>query len=395
LIVLVLSLGIGGNAAIFTLLKAAFLDPLPYRDARRLVTIGENTGWFPNGWEFLEIRGRNRTLERVAFAEHVDMQLTGNGEPTRVFAARVSASFFPLLGVNAARGRTFLDEENQPGRSPAVILSDAFWRSRTGADARIVGRTLRLDGQPAVVVGILPPGFQFDYPTLRVPEPVDLYVSSPIERIGAPGASSNDRRVPVLVIGRLRPAVTVREAQSDMRRVARELTQEHPEAFPNPQHDPSLFTFLTVPLRDAIIGAQRSLLWLLLTGSGVLLLIACANTAQLLLPRSLRRARNRHPLGPGRRPTALDSPVSYGGNGARGVWRRGRIAGRSMDRAHPRRATAGAQPAARLGTRRRARHRIHLGHLARLRDRLRHYWSLDPDWSPASPRAKETLGATP
>ena len=102
LIVLVLALGIGGNAAVFTLLKAAFLDPLPYRDAGQLVTIIENNGWIPSVSEFLEIRARTRTLERMAFAEHLDMQLSGTGEPTRIFAARVTASFFPLLGVNAS-----------------------------------------------------------------------------------------------------------------------------------------------------------------------------------------------------------------------------------------------------------------------------------------------------
>ena len=158
LIVLVLALGIGGNAAVFTLLKAAFLDRLPFRDAGRLVTIIENDGWIPTVSEFLEIQKHTRTLDGMAFAEHRDMQLSGRGEPTRVFAARVTASFFPLLGVNAALGRTFVEEENQPGRPPAVLLTDAFWRSRMGSDAAIVGRTLRLDGQPAVVVGVLPPG---------------------------------------------------------------------------------------------------------------------------------------------------------------------------------------------------------------------------------------------
>ncbi len=279
------------------------------------------------------------------------MQLTGNGEPARVFAARVSASFFPLLGVNAARGRTFLDEENQPGRSPAVILTDAFWRSRTGADTRIVGRTLRLDGQPAVVVGVLPPGFQFDYPTLGIAEPVDLYISYPIDRTVTPGASSNGGGVHVLVIGRLRSGVTLREAQFDMRRVARELTQEHPEAFRgNPQHDPSVFTFLTVPLRDAIVGAQRSLLWLLLAAFRLLLLIACANTAQLLLARSLRRAREvaiRSALGASRlrliRQFLLEGLVLAVCGGAAGCWPR------RMARADSGRAAARAQPAARVG----------------------------------------------
>lgn len=180
LIVLVLALGIGATAAIFTLLKAAFLDPLPYREAGRLVTVTEIAGGLPTVSEYLEIRSRSRTLEQLAFAEYLDMQLTGTGEPARVFAARVTASFLPLLGVNPSLGRKFVEEENQPGRTPSVLLSDAFWRSRMGADPGVVGRTLRLDGQPAAVVGVLPAGFQFDYPTLRIPEPVDIYVSYPL-----------------------------------------------------------------------------------------------------------------------------------------------------------------------------------------------------------------------
>ena len=143
LIVLVLALGIGGNAAIFTLLKAAFLDPLPYRDASRLITIMESTGWNPSDSEYLEIRARNHTLDRLALAEHRDMQLAGTAEPVRVFVARVTASFFPLLSVNAAIGRSFLDEENQPGRAPVVVLSDAFWRARCGGGRSAARRGLR------------------------------------------------------------------------------------------------------------------------------------------------------------------------------------------------------------------------------------------------------------
>lgn len=147
LIVLVLALGIGGNAAIFTLFKAAFLDPLPYRDARRLVTIVENNGWMASDSEFLEIRERSRTLDQFAFAEHNDMQLTGSGEPARVFTASVIASFFPALGVNASLGRTFLDEENRPGRAPSVLLTDAFWRMRTGADPRVIEKRCAWTGR--------------------------------------------------------------------------------------------------------------------------------------------------------------------------------------------------------------------------------------------------------
>lgn len=140
LIILVLALGIGGNAAIFTLLKAAFLDPLPYRDAGRIVTIVESlSDWNPSVSEFVQIQERSRTLKQFAFAEHLDMQLSVAGEPERVFAARVTASFFPLLGVKASLGRTFLEEENRPGRTPSLILTDAFWRSSMGADRRAEG----------------------------------------------------------------------------------------------------------------------------------------------------------------------------------------------------------------------------------------------------------------
>jgi putative ABC transport system permease protein len=291
LIVLVLALGIGGNAAVFTLLKAAFLDPLPYRDAGRLVTVTENNGWIPSVSEFLRIRAHTRTLEQMAFAQHLDMQLSGTGEPMRIFAARVTASFFPLVGVNARLGRTFLEEENQPDRNPSVILTNAFWWSRMGSDPRVVGRTLRLDGQPAVVVGVLPQGFHFDYPTLGVPEPVDLYVSYSIESSLPFQRSANGQGVAVRVIARLREGVTLAQSEDDLWDIALVLARENTSPFPGHPHDPRLFSFDVMPLRDAIVGTERRLLWLLLGGVGVLLLIACANTAQLLLARSLRRAR--------------------------------------------------------------------------------------------------------
>lgn len=291
LIVLVLALGIGGNAAVFTLLKAAFLDPLPYRSSHRIVTIIENDGWFPTVSEFLEIRAHSRTFEQLAFAEHRDMQLSGTGEPMRVFAARVSASFFPLLAVNAALGRTFLPEENRPGSAAVVILSDAFWRSRMGSDPAVLGRTLRLDGRPAEVVGVLPPGFHFDYSALGATEPVDVYVPYPVEPSPTFERAANGQGIPVLVMGRMRAGATLAQVQSDLRNTAEILARENVSPFPGHAHDPGMFGFNAMPLRDAIIGKQKSLLWLLVGAVGIILLIACANAAQLLLARSLRRSR--------------------------------------------------------------------------------------------------------
>src|SRR5262249_22115721 len=150
--------------------------------------------------------------------------------------------------------------------------------------------TLRLDGQSAVIVGVLPPGSQFDYPTLRIPEPVDIYVSYPLETAAPLQSSSSGRGVPVRVLARLRPGATVAQAESELRNLGGAFAQERPAGYPHPPGAPA-FTLVPVSLRDAIVGTQRSLLWLLLGGVGVLMLIACANTAQLLLARSLRRGR--------------------------------------------------------------------------------------------------------
>ena len=243
LIILVLALGIGGNAAVFTLLKAAFLDPLPYRDSSRLVNVVENDGLIPTVSEFLEIRKHTHTLEEMAFAQYRDMQLGGTGEPTRVFAARVTASFFPLLGVNPSLGRTFLEEENRPESPPVIILSNAFWRSRMGSDPGVLGRTLRLDGQPAVVVGVLPPDFHFDYPTMGGTEPIDLYAPYPIEAPASFERAANGQGVPVWVMGRLRKGVTLEQAEFDLWNTALILARENTSPFPGHPHDPSHVRF--------------------------------------------------------------------------------------------------------------------------------------------------------
>ncbi len=304
LIAVVLALGMGGSAAVFTLLEAAFLRPLPFRDAGRLVSIIENDGWDPSVSEFQEIRSRSRAFEHLALSEYIDLQLTGAGEPTCVFAARISASFFPLLGVNAALGRTFLEEDNQPGRAPAVLLTDSFWRSRMGSDPKVIGRTLELDGEAAVIVGVLPSGFHFDYPTLGADAPVELYVSYPLEPSLPFARSANGQGSPVHVMGRLRKGVTLAQARADLWDTALALARKYTSPFPGHPHDPVMFGFTVMPLRDAIVASQRSLLWLLISAAGVLLLIACVNTAQLLLARSLRRAREiavRAALGASRR----------------------------------------------------------------------------------------------
>ncbi|HLJ48575.1 MAG TPA: ABC transporter permease [Bryobacteraceae bacterium] len=297
LIILVLALGIGGNAAIFTLLKAAFVDPLPYPNSERLVTINDGfstlavDGVSPTIPEFLDIRKRTRLLAEMAFLDHRDYQLTGASEPVRVFAARVTASFFSVLDTHTALGRTFYTDENQPAKSHVVIVSDAFWRGRMGSDPGVIGKTLRLNDDPTVVVGVMPPGFSFDYPGLGVPERVEVYVPFQMDDYYTlrSGEFSNVRRV--ITLARLAPGATIAAANGELESIANSLLRDYPELYRTRAGKDIGFTIGAQSLRESIVGKQRQLLILLLSSVGLLLMIACANTAQLLLARSLGRSR--------------------------------------------------------------------------------------------------------
>ena len=290
LIVLVLALGIGGNSAMFTLLKSSFLDSLPYHEADRLIVVREDSGWSPSVGEFLEIRKRSRELQQPAFLQLQDMQLIGTDEPLHVVAGHVTASFFPLLGVSPSKGRTFSEEDNLPDAEPVVLLTDGFWRSRMGADPDVIGRTLRLDGKASQIVGILPPGFHFDYPTLSIPEPIDIFLAFPLERASSVRPSGFGGGPTVRTLARLRNGGTASQAEAELRNIAHELVNGNPADF-HIKGKPVSVSFTAQPLREAIVGPQRPLLLLLLVGVCVLLLIACANTAQLLVARGLRRRR--------------------------------------------------------------------------------------------------------
>jgi len=334
LILLVVALGIGGNTAIFTLMKAAFLDPLPFPNAERLVTIstsiedkriqGGTNVLSPTVSEFLEIRRHSRVLEELAFFNHREFRLTVTDEPVRVVAAQTSASFFSLLGVRPSSGRTFQPDENNPGRNGIVVVSDDFWRIRMGADLRALGTTLHLNGEPFVVVGVLPRDFRFDYPSLRVPEPADIYIPMPLESESQVGVTRGKSALPdqVRVLARIPERNGAAEAAAELDSIARALYR--------PEYDRPVGTgdrsFRMQPLREALVGSQRPLLWLLMSGVVLLLMIGCANTAQLLLARSLRRSREvsiRAALGATRarliRQFLLEGIVLAAGAGAIGV----------------------------------------------------------------------------
>lgn len=297
LILAVLALGIGGNAAVFSILKAAFLDPLPFPHATRLVTLEDR---FPLAHvprvdptipEFIDVRDRNRVFEDFAFLDHRDFQLTNGGEPVRVFAARVTASFFSTMGLRPAMGRALLTEENQPGRESEAIVTDSFWRASMAADPHAVGRTLNINGSVFTVVGVLPPHPTFEYPALGVPEPVDIYVPFVMSDYYISRASPQTRGRRVISVARLRPGLTVDQASRDIAALGDSIRREHPDLYPAANGGLPGFSMYVQPLQEAVLGNQGPLLLLLIGGMSLILMIGCANTAQLLLARSLKRER--------------------------------------------------------------------------------------------------------
>ena len=295
-VVAMLALGVGANVAIFTLLNAVWLRPLPYRDADRLVVLEDsftrlgirNTS--PTVPEFLDVRAWSRSFETMAFLDHRDLQLTGGQEPVRVLGGRVMASFFPLLGGEAALGRVFRDSDNLPGNENVVILANGLWQRAFAADPAIIGRAVMIDGRPHQVVGVLPAGFSFDHPAIGIREPAEVYVAFLMNDYYTlrSGGHSHLRRV--LGLARLTPGTDVERANAELDLLARRLASEHPDLYRSrPSGEEMGFTMRVRPLQEAIVGQSGTVLWLLFAAVGMVLLIACANTAQFLLARSLQR----------------------------------------------------------------------------------------------------------
>jgi putative ABC transport system permease protein len=274
---LTLALGIGANTAIFTVVNAVVLKPLPYDHPEQLVGVFHqmrgtsqlSTMSPPN---FLDVRAQNRTLTDMAAVNTRGYTVTGAGAPVRVDGAEVSASFFDVLRVKAILGRGFRAEENQSGHHRVVVLSHAFWLQRFGGRSDVVGRTITLNSAPHTIVGVAPAGFSY-------PEDRALWV--PFEhdesfRVSNRGAWYLD------VIGRLKPGVTATDAARDVEGLARRLARQYPKS--NTDLD-----ITVTPLHGWIVGDTRMSLLLLLGAVGFVLLIACANVANLTLARAAAR----------------------------------------------------------------------------------------------------------
>jgi putative ABC transport system permease protein len=272
--VLTLALGIGANSAIFSIINAVLLRPLPYPESDRLVAMfgvweGQRTTVSPPN--FLDLRQQTKTLEDVAAFDASEVTITGAGEPLRVEGCEVSASFFDVLRVPPLLGRTFAPDENEPGKDKVAVLAYGLWQQRFGGREDIVGSTISIDGTPLTIIGVMPRGFSY---------PAEMNLWQPIaydeDTRGARGAWY------LRVVGRLRPGVSPEQAASEIATLGAALEKQYP------RHNAGL-AFSTDRLHESIVRRLRPALLVLIGAVGLVLLIACANVANLLLARALAR----------------------------------------------------------------------------------------------------------
>lgn len=278
--ILTLALGIGANTALFSVVNGVLLNPLPYPHSQQLVAVYGNTRGVNQGpvayLNFQDWQRNTKTFSSMAIYRGQDYNLTGTSEGERLSGYMISADFFSTLGVKAILGRTFRSDDDQVGAAPVVILSGGLWKRKFGSSPAIIGQSLTLNGASYQVVGVIPPSFTF-YGQDR-----DVY--TPIGQWNDP--SFRDRRISVSarVIGRMKTGVTLAQAQADMDVVARNLAAAYPVA------DKDVGITL-VSMKQDIVGNVQPFLLVLLAAVGFLLLIACANVANLLLARALGRTR--------------------------------------------------------------------------------------------------------
>ncbi|MGH9852280.1 MAG: ABC transporter permease, partial [Blastocatellia bacterium] len=272
--VLTLALGIGANTALFSIVNAVLLRPFPYQAPERLVIVYEfRNGFSPSYPNFVDWRAQNTACDSMsAVRGNESFNFTGAGEPERLQGRLVSAEFFSTLGIKPLVGRDFLAEEDRPGATPAVILSYGFWQRRFGADASLIGRQLTLNNQSFTVVGVAPPGFQFGAEA-DVTVPIGLQAERFRNRGSDPGTG---------VVARLKPNVSQQQAEADLNLIAARLEQQYPKTNKGRR-------VVITPLHEATVGDVRQPLLILLGAVGLVLLIACANVANLLLARASAR----------------------------------------------------------------------------------------------------------
>ncbi|HLK51925.1 MAG TPA: ABC transporter permease, partial [Candidatus Angelobacter sp.] len=278
--VLTLALGIGANTAIFTVIDAVLLRPLPYRDPARLVLLSEHTPRFPilsvSYQNFVDWRDQSHSFTAVGAVRNLGVTLTGAGEPERLTAQMLNANVFDLLGLQAIRGRTFLPEEDKQGAPGVALISYGLWQRRFGGTEQILGQSLTLDNKPYSIVGVLPTGFQVLQQSPDIVLPFEPWGKTlPDDRSWHPG---------ILPIARLKSDVTLEQARSEMSTIGKRLEQQYPE------FDTGTSVIVN-QMQAQLVENVRPALLMILGAVGFVLLIACTNVANLLLARATARKR--------------------------------------------------------------------------------------------------------
>jgi len=288
--VITLALGIGANTAIFSVLYAVLLRPLPYPDADRIVRIDETEGTGGMGVSppnFLDFRQQNGSFENIAAYSGGSLILTGGSEPLRIQSAEVSHDLFPVLGVSPLLGRTFSPDDERDEQNHVAILGFGLWQRRFGGDRQLVGKQITLDSKSYLVVGIMPPQFEFPIQTERVELWLPLVLTGNMSELR--GAHYLD------VVGRMKANVSLTQAHADTELIASRIAQQFPKLVPGKT--------MVVPLKKDLVGEVRPYLLMLAGAVALVLLIATANVASLMLARAAERQKEialRRALGAGR-----------------------------------------------------------------------------------------------
>jgi putative ABC transport system permease protein len=295
LVLLTLAPAIGVTTAVFSVLNAVLLRPLPFPDADRLAMVWKNNPaqgypiYSMSAPDFLDFKDQNKVFERMAAFVPYGLTLTNQGDPEALYAVYVSPALFPLLKASAWAGRVLIDDDASPGHDHVILMGYGLWQRRFGSDWSVLGRSLTLDGAPYVVVGIMPPGFDFppffDLKGGYHSAPPDVWVPLDLKAPKVLGIDPSYRGGLFLeVLARLRPGISISQGQSDLGTINARLEQEYPETNKS-------WGVTVVPLQTQFSGKVRPALLILMGAVGFVLLIGCANAANLLLARAVTRQR--------------------------------------------------------------------------------------------------------
>jgi predicted permease len=288
--ILSIAIGVGATVAVFSVVNALLLKPLPYQDAERLVILWNTSpglnitqDWFSTA-QYFDIKNGHHGFERVALAIGGNENLTGTGDPERVGTIHITGNLFGMLGIQPGLGRLLQPYEDDPGHAATAVLSYGMWTRRFSSDKHVLGKSITLNGKNYEVVGVLPRSFALPrevLPTLGGAEQADILVPLVL----APGAATNRDHEDYNIIGKLKRGVSITQARAEMDIITATLRHDHPDVYP-PNGG---LTFAVVPLLDQVVGDSRRPLVVLLGAAAFVLLIACANLANLLLSRAVAR----------------------------------------------------------------------------------------------------------